>query len=141
MSVMPRRRSAIAIATPEKPLPMIRMRVGRAPVVAAGIVLSIAPTFALVGLAHHLETGQRAFEFTNGAFALGVLAVQPVEHGVHRAAVAAQLREEQPGLLRMVQLFGELVDIEQQRAQRVEVGQRPVAPMFGQQQDDRAQHG
>ena len=91
-------------------------------------------------LAHHLEREQRVLELADRALALVVLAVEPIEHRTRLGAAAAQPREQQARFLRVVQPFGKLVDVEQHRAQRTEVGQAAAASVLVEQQHQRLQH-
>ena len=92
-------------------------------------------------LAHHLEAQQRVLQVADGAFAAGMVLVEAVEHLVGLGGARAQLREQQLRFLQVVALLGKLVHVEQHRAQRREVGQRALAAVLRQQQQDRTQHG
>ena len=91
-------------------------------------------------LAHHLQRQHVVLELEHGAMAGRVVAVEPVEHRRQLRAARAQQRKEQLGFLGVVHLLRELVDVEEHRAQDLEVRLDPVAPALGEQQADRAQH-
>jgi hypothetical protein len=92
-------------------------------------------------LAEHLEAEQCVFERPDHVFAARVVVVEPVEQLARQRRAGAQLREQQLGLLAMVPLLRELVDVEQHRAQRGEVRQGVLAAVLLDQQQYRAQHG
>jgi hypothetical protein len=92
------------------------------------------------GFAHHFEAEQRMLQIADRAFAVLVIVVEPVEHRIGFVGSRTQLRKEQLRLLRVVQPFGKLVDVEQHRPQHAEVGQRAAPAVLGQQQSHRPQH-
>ena len=92
-------------------------------------------------LAHHLEREHVVLQLADGAVARLVVAIEPGEHRGERGAAFAQQGKEQGAFLGVVDLLRELVDVEQHRAQDLEVRRDAVAPALGQEQPDRAQHG
>jgi hypothetical protein len=90
---------------------------------------------------HHLEGEQGVLETADRGLAARVFGVQPVDHRRQLRRLGAQFREQQLAFLAVVQPLGELVDVEQHRAQDVEIGHRRVPARVRQQHRQRAQHG
>ena len=92
-------------------------------------------------LAEQLEGGQRMRELAHAGLAARVVLVQVVHQGARERRARAQLGEQQLGLLAVVALLGELVDVEQDRPQRREVGRHRAAARLRQHQQQGLQQG
>lgn len=105
-----------------------------------GRLENLAPRVPLFGIGQHLEGDQRMLEFADRVLATGVLVVEPVEHAVDLCVEFTQLREQQLRFLRVVQLLGKFVDVEEHGAKGIEVRQPAAPAVLAEQQGDGPKH-